>query len=72
MSIPSQITRLSKNVSDSLDAVAAKGVTVPTGSNSDDLPELIAAISGGVDGDNLGYGSYAIVGSAIVGEAIVG
>ena len=47
MSIASEIARLSKNVSDSLDAVAAKGVTVPSGSNSDDLPDLIAQITGG-------------------------
>ena len=45
MSISSQITRIAKNVSESLDAVAAKGVTIPTGSNSDDLPGLIAQIS---------------------------
>lgn len=47
MSISSQISRISQNVSDSLDAVAAKGVTVPSGSTSDDLPELIAAIPTG-------------------------
>ena len=47
MSIQSEIARLSKNISDSLDAVAAKGVTVPSGSNSDDLPGLIEAISAG-------------------------
>lgn len=50
MSISSEITRISGNVSDSLDAVAAKGVTVPTGSNSDDLPTLISQIpTGGFD-----------------------
>lgn len=47
MSISSEISRIAQNVSDSLDAVAAKGVTVPTGSTSDDLPDLIAQISGG-------------------------
>lgn len=50
MSISSEIARISGNVSDSLLAVAAKGVTVPSGSNSDDLPELIALISGGGTG----------------------
>lgn len=45
MSIQSEITRISGNVSDSLDAVSAKGVTVPSGSNSDDLAELIAQIT---------------------------
>jgi len=50
MSIASEITRISGNVSDSLSAVAAKGVTVPSGSNSDDLAGLIALInSGGLD-----------------------
>lgn len=44
MSIQSEITRISGNVSDSLDAVSAKGVTVPSGSNSDDLAGLIAQI----------------------------
>lgn len=47
MSIQSEINRISQNVSDSLTAVAAKGVTVPTGSTSDDLPELISQISSG-------------------------
>lgn len=44
MSIATEISRISQNVSDSLDAVAAKGVTVPSGSTSDDLPSLIAQI----------------------------
>lgn len=47
MSIATQITRIAKNVSDSLDAVAAKGVVVPAGSTSDDLPSLIAQITSG-------------------------
>lgn len=47
MSIQSEINRISQNVSDSLTAVAAKGVTVPTGSTSDDLPELISQITSG-------------------------
>lgn len=50
MSISSEISRISQNVSDSLAAVAAKGVTVPTGSTSDDLPDLIAQITGGGGG----------------------
>lgn len=54
MSIQSEIDRISQNVSDSLDAVAAKGATVPTGSTSDDLPSLIASIptSGAVESVN--------------------
>ena len=50
MSIASEISRIQQNVSDSLSAVAAKGVTVPQGSNSDDLPELIAQIQQGGSG----------------------
>lgn len=47
MSIQSEITRISGNVSAALDAVAGKGVTVPAGSNSDDLALLIASIPQG-------------------------
>lgn len=47
MSIQSEITRISGNVSDALDAIEAKGVTIPSGSNSDDLADLIAQITGG-------------------------
>ena len=44
MSISSEISRISGNVSAALTAIAAKGVTVPPGSNSDDLADLIALI----------------------------
>ena len=47
MSIASEISRISQNVSDALTAISNKGVTVPSGSNSDDLATLIAQISGG-------------------------
>lgn len=47
MSIQSEITRISGNVSDALTAIAQKGVTVPSGSNSDDLADLISQISSG-------------------------
>lgn len=47
MSISSEISRISGNISASLTAVANKGVTVPSGSTSDDLAGLIAQISGG-------------------------
>ena len=47
MSIQSEITRIAGNVSSALSAIAAKGVTVPVGSNSDDLATLIAQITGG-------------------------
>ena len=44
MSIQSEITRISGNVSDAFDAITAKGVTVPSGSTSDNLATLIAQI----------------------------
>ena len=47
MSISSEITRLSGNVAAALTAIGAKGVTVPSGANSDDLATLIAQIEGG-------------------------
>lgn len=50
MSIQSEITRISGNVADALDAIENKGVTVPAGSNSDDLADLIAQITGGGGG----------------------
>ena len=50
MSIQSEIARLRSNISAALEAIAAKGVTIPEGANSDDLATLIAAIeSGGGD-----------------------
>ena len=47
MSISSEITRISGNVSDALNAIRNKGVTVPSGANSDDLATLIGAIQTG-------------------------
>lgn len=51
MSIATQIARISGNVADALTAVANKGVTVPTGSTSDDLADLIALIQTGGGGN---------------------
>lgn len=45
MSIQTQIDRISGNISSALTAIAGKGVTVPDGSNSNNLAELIAQIS---------------------------
>lgn len=45
MSIQSEISRLSNNVSNTLKAIAAKGVTVPNGSTSDDMASLVSKIS---------------------------
>lgn len=42
-----QIIRIRENVSDALTAIGNKGVTVPSGSNSDDLADLIGSIQTG-------------------------
>ena len=47
MSIQTQIDRISGNVTAALSAIGEKGVTVPDGSNSNNLAELIAQISSG-------------------------
>jgi len=47
MSIASEITRLQGAKSNILDAIAAKGVSVPSGAKLADCPELISLISGG-------------------------
>ncbi len=47
MSIQSQIDRIIGFRDDSFDAVASKGVTVPTNATIDDLPDLIMAIPTG-------------------------
>ena len=50
MSISSEITRITNKRDAALTAVANKGVTVPSGSTIDDLPDLISAISTGGGG----------------------
>ena len=50
MSIQSEITRISGKVSESLSNVAAKGVAVPDGAGVNELPGLIASITGGGGG----------------------
>lgn len=50
MSIASEITRLQGVKSNILDAIAAKGVSVPSGAKLADCPGLIASISGGGGG----------------------
>lgn len=47
MSIQTQIDRISGNVTAALTAIADKGVSVPDGSTSDALAELIASIEAG-------------------------
>lgn len=46
MSIQSEITRISGNITAAFTAIVNKGVTVPSGSNSDDLATLIGQITG--------------------------
>lgn len=58
MSVQSEITRLSDNVTAALAAIADKGVTVPDGSNSDSLASLIAAIEAGGGGGNFDFSNF--------------
>lgn len=48
MSIQSQINRIAGNVTAALTAIGNKGVTVPSGSDSDDLATLIGQIPSGL------------------------
>lgn len=57
MSIQSEINRIVNFRDLSFTAVRNKGVTVPSNAIIDDLPDYIAQISSGTDGDNLAYGS---------------
>lgn len=61
MSIQTQIDRISGNVSAALSAIVEKGVTVPDGSTSDALAELIASIEAG--GGKIANGTYTSVGT---------
>lgn len=53
MSIQSEITRITNARDSSFTAVAAKGVTVPSGSTIGDLPALILQINAGGGGNIL-------------------
>lgn len=55
MSIATETARIKGNVAAALAAVAEKGVTVPDGSTSDALAELIASIDAGGGDTLLGY-----------------
>ena len=64
MSIQSEISRISGNVADALTAIGNKGVSVPQGANSDDLADLIAAItSGGGGGSSVQIATGTVSGS---------
>ena len=45
MSIQSEINRISGNVQDTISAIQATGVPIPSGANSDDLPALAQALA---------------------------
>ncbi|HNZ74180.1 MAG TPA: hypothetical protein PKH00_02055, partial [Bacilli bacterium] len=45
--VKTQITRIKTNIDDAFDEAAAKGATMPTVRNSDNLPATIASITGG-------------------------
>lgn len=45
MSIQSEIDRISGNVQDTISAIQATGVPIPSGANSDDLPALAQALA---------------------------
>ena len=45
MSIQTEINRLRANVKNTLNAIAAKGVTVPSNSTSDNMAGLVAKIN---------------------------
>lgn len=73
MSISSEISRISQNITDSLTAVANKGVTVPGGSTSDNLPNLISQISTGGSynsGTQIDYTNIPLVRRRITAENV--
>ena len=51
MGIVTDLSRVKSNITAALAAIAEKGVTVPDGSNSDALAELIASIEAGSGGE---------------------
>lgn len=62
MSIASEISRISNNVQNTIDAIEAAGVDVPDGANSDNLPSLVQALANtkqdkltGVEGQVVGF-----------------
>ena len=73
MSIASEISRISNNVQNTIDAIEAAGVTVPEGANSDNLPSLAQALANtkqdkltGVEGQVVGFDSQ---GNAVAQDA---
>lgn len=56
MSVQTEISRITSNITTALTAVADKGVEVPEGANSDSLASLVASIEAG--GGKALYGTY--------------
>lgn len=55
MSITSEIIRIQTNIANAYDAAEAKGATLPTTKNSENLPNTIASITAGGGGDSVEY-----------------
>lgn len=58
MSIGTDVARIKGNINAALAAIADKGVTVPDGSTSDALADLIASIEAGGGVSGIAYGIY--------------
>lgn len=69
MSIQGEITRITNNVQDTIDVIEQTGVSIPAGANSDDLPDLAAALANEKQ-DKLTGQQGQVVGFNASGEAV--
>lgn len=69
MSIQSEINRIQKNVQDTISTIRQTGVAAPEGANSDDLPDLAAALANEKQ-DKLTGQQGQVVGFNASGEAV--